>query len=224
VTIKLLPPKQTWHGEVSASAALTEAKKNTSTFMDLNERVITAESQVRQAKMNDRFDANLYLEFGLTQSNPEVSEVYKNPLDQQSVNLGVQVPLLDWGNAKGKIKMAESNYELVQIYVEQQNQDAEQTVLLSVMEFNMQKDQLFIAAKADTIAQKRYDVTQKRYMIGQINDAQELNYAQIDNDNAKQGYYRALQNYWINYYDMRKLTLYDFNENRMLIFDIMDVL
>ncbi len=223
-SLRLLPPAQTWHGEVSAANALEEAKRNTSTFLDFNERLLTAESQVRRAKMDERFDANLYLQFGLTQSNPEVSEVYKNPLDQQSVNLGLQVPILDWGNAKGKIKMAESNYELVELYVEQQFLDAEQTVLLNVMEFNMQKDQLYIAAKADTIAQKRYEVTQKRYMIGQINDAQELSYAQIDNDNAKQNYYSALQNYWTNYFELRKLTLYDFINNRMLIFDIRDVL
>jgi outer membrane protein TolC len=223
-SLRLLPPAQTWHGAVSAANALEEAKRNTSTFLDFNERLLTAESQVRRAKMDERFDANLYLQFGLTQSNPEVSEVYKNPLDQQSVNLGLQVPILDWGNAKGKIKMAESNYELVELYVEQQFLDAEQTVLLNVMEFNMQKDQLYIAAKADTIAQKRYEVTQKRYMIGQINDAQELSYAQIDNDNAKQNYYSALQNYWTNYFELRKLTLYDFINNRMLIFDIRDVL
>ena len=223
-TIRLLPPAETWHGEVSAANALAEAKKNTSTFLDFNERMITAESQVRKAKMDGRFDADLYMQFGLTQSNPDLSDVYKNPLDQQSVNLGVQVPLLDWGNAKGKIKMAESNYELVQTYVEQQYLDAEQTVLLNVMEFNMQKDQLYIAAKADTIAQKRYEVTQKRYMIGQINDAQELNYAQIDNDNAKQNYYSSLQSYWNNYFELRKLTLYDFIGNKMLIFDIRDVL
>jgi hypothetical protein len=61
-------------------------------------------------------------------------------------------------------------------------------------------------------------------MIGQINDAQELSYAQIDNDNAKQNYYSALQNYWTNYFELRKLTLYDFINNRMLIFDIRDVL
>jgi len=120
--------------------------------------------------------------------------------------------------------VAESNLELEQTSVEQEILDFEQNVFLGVMEFNMQKDQLTIAAKADTVAQKRYDVTQKRYMIGQVNDVLELNNAQIDNDNERKGYYSALRNYWLNYYQLRKMTLYDFMDNKMLIFDIRDIM
>ncbi|MCU0370078.1 MAG: TolC family protein [Bacteroidales bacterium] len=148
----------------------------------------------------------------------------REPLDQQSVNLGINVPILDWGKARGQIKVAESNLELEQTTVEQEIIDFEQSVFLSVMEFNMQKDQLYIAAKADTVAQKRYDVTQKRYMIGQVNDVLELNNAQIDNDNARKGYYAALRSYWINYYQLRKMTLYDFLDNKILMFDIREIM
>jgi len=222
--IKLVPPAETWHGEIKPAEALGQAKLNTSTFLEFKERQLNAESQVRQAKMNERFDADLYLEYGLTQSSDEISNVYQNPLDQQQINLGVSVPILDWGKAKGQIKMAESQYELVQTSIEQENIDAEQNVFLRVMEFNMQKDQLYIAAKSDTVAQKRYDVTRKRYMIGQTIDILELNDAQIANDNEKKGYYSTLQQYWRNYFELRKLTLYDFMDNKLLIFDIRDVL
>jgi outer membrane protein TolC len=80
----------------------------------------------------------------------------------------------------------------------------------------MQKKQLYIAAKSDTVAQKRYNVTYKRYMIGKVNDVLELNNAQIDTDNANMGYVRSLKNYWVNYYKIRKMTLYDF-ENQLPI-------
>ena len=36
--------------------------------------------------------------------------------------------------------------------------DFEQDIMLNVRQFNMQTQQFAIAAKADTIAQKRYDV------------------------------------------------------------------
>ena len=222
--LKLIPPAETWHGIINTSDALAEARKNTVESLDFQERLISAESEVRRAKMNGRFDADLYLEYGLTQSTESISDVYENPLDQQTLNLGINMPILDWGKARGQIKVAESNYELEQTSVEQEVIDFEQNVFLSVMEFNMQKDQLFIAAKADTVAQKRYDVTQKRYMIGQIDDVLELNNAQIDNDTAKKGYYSALRSYWINYYELRKMTLYDFMDNQMLIFDFREIL
>jgi outer membrane protein len=222
--IELIPPADTWHGVVNTSIALTEARKNTVASLDFQERLISAESMVRQAKMNGRFDADLYLEYGLTQSAEDISDVYKDPLDQQSLNLGINVPILDWGKARGQIKVAESNFELEQTSVEQEIIDFEHNIFLSVMEFNMQKDQLFIAAKADTVAQKRYDITQKRYMIGQINDVLDLNNAQIDNDTAKKGYFSSLRSYWINYYQLRKMTLYDFMNSNMLIFDFREIL
>jgi outer membrane protein TolC len=88
------------------------------------------------------------------------------------------------------------------------------------MEYNMQKNQMMIAAKSDTVAQKRYEITQKRYMIGKINDVLELQMAQVDTDNSKVGYYRALMNYWRSYYEIRRLTLYDFQRNRPITYDI----
>ena len=224
VAIQLLPPAETRHDFISAAKALDEARKNTSSSIDFQERLITAESEVRKAKMDGRFDADLYIEYGLTQSTESISNVYKNPLDQQQVDLGISVPILDWGKARGQIRVAESNFELEQTSVEQEIIDFEQNIFLAVMEFNMQKDQLFIAAKADTVAQKRYDVTQKRYMIGQVNDVLELNNAQIDNDVNRKGYYSALRNYWVNYYELRKMTLYDFLNNKMLIFDIREIM
>lgn len=222
--IILIPPVNTEHFEIIAAEAVAESKKNTATSMDFQERLITAESQVQQAKMNGRFDADLYLEYGLTQSADMFTDAYVNPQDQQTVNVGISVPLLDWGRARGQIKVAESNYELEETSVEQDIIDYEQNVFLSVMQFNMQEEQLVIAAKADTVAQKRYDVTQKRYMIGQVNDVLELNNAQIDNDNARKGYYMALRSYWENYFELRKLTLYDFKDDQLLIFDIREVM
>jgi outer membrane protein TolC len=222
--IQLIPPVQTRHDVISAAQAVDEARKNSSASIDFQQRLITAESQVNRAKMEGRFDANLYVEYGLNQSAATIPDSYKNPVDFEQLNFGMTVPILDWGKARGQIKVQESNLELEQTSVEQQLIDFEQNIFLTVMQFNMQKNQILIAAKADTVAQKRYDVTQKRYMIGQVNDVLELNNAQIDNDNARMGYYAALRSYWLNYYQLRKITLYDFFEKKMLIFDIRQIM
>jgi len=87
--IQLLPPVETHHQVVSTSQALAEARKNTATSIEFQERLIAAESAVRRAKMDGRFDADLYLEYGLTQSTSSMSNVYKDPLDQQVLILGL---------------------------------------------------------------------------------------------------------------------------------------
>ena len=221
--INLIPPTNTLHFEIRVQKAIDEAKKNSSTGLDFEKRLLQAASNMNYAQLNNRFDAELYAVYGLTKSGPSFEDVYKTPLDQQQLTLGISIPIMDWGLAKGKIKMAESNQELVITSVEQERIDFEQSIFLNVMQFNMQKNQLFIAAKSDTVAQKRYEITQQRYLIGKVNDVLELNNAQIDSDRSQKEYSRTLQSYWINYFELRKLTLYDFEKDRIILFDINEI-
>lgn len=221
--VKLIPPDHIDYFTVAPDKAISEAKNNTSTGIEFKRRILEAESELNRAKMEGRFDAELFASFGLSQSSLELQNVYKDPLDQEHVTLGISMPLLDWGKAKGNIKMAESGLDLVTTSIEQEKIDFEQSVFVKVMQFNMQKKQLRIAAKSDTVAQKRFEVTQKRYMIGKIDDVLELNNAQIDNDRARMDYYRTLQTYWKNYYELRKMTLYDFQRDMPILINVDDI-
>jgi len=214
--IELIPPAQTEFYTVKVEEAISEARTNTSSGLNFDRQVLEAESNLNMARTQGRFDAEINASFGLTQTSDQFNKAYLNPLDEERITVGLTIPILDWGQAKGRIKMAESNLELVRTSVEQSRMDFEQNIFLKVMQFNMQKNQLKIAAKADTVAQKRFDVTQKRYMIGKVNDILELNNAQIDNDNARMGYYSALKTYWSSYFEVRRLTLFDFRDNRKI--------
>jgi len=44
--------------------------------------------------------------------------------------------------------------------------------------------------------------------------------AQVDNDNSKVGYYRSLMSYWRSYYEIRRLTLYDFQRDIPITIDV----
>jgi hypothetical protein len=61
-------------------------------------------------------------------------------------------------------------------------------------------------------------------MIGMVNDVLELNNAQIDNDNAKMGYYRTLMDFWKSYYELRMLTLYDFQRDMPIFVNFDDLM
>jgi outer membrane protein TolC len=118
--------------------------------------------------------------------------------------------------------MAESNRELINTNVHQALLDFDQEIFLRVMEFNMLERQLLIASKADTIAEKRYEVSRQRYLIGRI-DILELNIALTEKDRAKQSYLAALRNYWRGFYEMRSLTLFDFQRNEPIMLDFDEI-
>ncbi len=63
-----------------------------------------------------------------------------------------------------------------------------------------------IAAKSDTIAQRRFEVAKDRYVIGKI-DIPILFIAQSEKDNARRANIQTLWDYWSTYFRVRRLTL-----------------
>jgi len=223
IPVVLTPPSKIDFFTVNHDEAVQLSQKNSSTFMDFQKRLLEAARDVNQAKMSGRFDAELSAVVGLTKNASTLEGAYQNPLDQQQVSLGINIPIYDWGVARGRIKMAESEEEIVKNSVEQETIDFQRNVYLKVVQFNMQLVQVTIAAKSDTVAKKNFEVTKGRYLIGKMNSILDLNNAQIETDNAEKGYYQALETYWRNYYELRRLTLFDFQNNRPLQFNINDI-
>jgi outer membrane protein TolC len=79
----------------------------------------------------------------------------------------------------------------------------------------MLREQVGISERADEIAQKRYDIAKNRYLIGKISIT-DMNIALRDKDDAKRAYIQSLRDFWTAYYNLRLLTLYDFESNRNL--------
>jgi len=211
--ITLIPPANIPELNIEPHLALEQAEANRSDMLAYERQKIQAESEVHQARADSRLNANLYAVYGLTQSASEFIDAYSSPLDRQQLVVGVQIPILDWGVSKGQRKMAESNRELINTNVEQALNDFEHEIYLRVLEFNRLDERLNIAAKADTIASKNYEVTRERFLIGNIGVI-DLNIAYQEKDRATQSYLRALHNYWRGFYEMRKLTLYNFIEDQ----------
>jgi outer membrane protein TolC len=216
----LLPPMNISYFTVNPSKAIDEALTNTSPSEDFKIQLLTADANVNSAKMSGRFDADLSAVLGYNQSGPHINEAYNNPKDLERITLQLNIPILDWGVARGKIKISEYSRDIVKNQVEQGIIDFKQNIYRSVMKFNMQQNQLEIAAKADTVAKKSYRITQDRYMIGKISDFQELYTAQTEADNSENAFFTALQSYWQQYFNMRKSTLYDFQKQENLQFSL----
>lgn len=200
---------------VDVDQALEIARTNNPDIIAFERQLIEAQRDVAKAKSDKGLQADLYASIGYTQQSEEFSDVYINSQDQQRLTLGLNIPILDWGLGRGRYKMAQSSQEVIRTTVEQSRNDFVQSVYLNVMQFNLQDDQLLIAAKSDTIAQKRYDMTKQRFLIGKV-DVLDLNVSLSEKDVAKTNYISALRKYWSNFYNLRKITLYDFIKDQSL--------
>ncbi|MDM8002426.1 MAG: TolC family protein [Bacteroidota bacterium] len=209
VRLELLIPNEVPELQVEVSEVLKLAEQNNPELIALERQLVEAQSSVAQARAEKGLNANLTASYGLRDQDPVLDLAYQQPNQQQTIRVGFSLPILDWGQGRGRYKMAKSSEELTRVQVEQSRNDFEQSLLLDVQQFNMQNDQVKIAAKSDTVAAKMFEVTKQRFLIGKI-DVLDLNNADTKKDQNKRNYIQALNNYWTYYYNMRALTLFDF--------------
>lgn len=212
IKIELIIPDEIPELEVDVQKAISQANENNPELLALERQLFEAAMNVAEAKSEKGLNADLFATYGLTQRAEDFSNAYVDPRSQQRVRIGIELPIVDWGLGKGRYKMAQSSQEVVKTTVQQARVDFEQNIFLNVAQFNLQDDQLYSAAKADTIARKRYEVSKQRFLIGKI-DVLDLNVADTEKDVAKREYLSALRNYWTYFYTVRRLTLYDFEND-----------
>jgi len=218
IKIELIIPKEIPELDVDVQKAIRQANENNPELLSLERQLFEAAMNVAEAKSEKGLNADLFATYGLTQQSEDLSNAYIDPASQQRVRIGLEMPIVDWGLGKGRYKMAQSNQEVIKTTVQQARVDFEQNIFISVAQFNLQDDQLFSAAKADTIGRKRYEVAKQRFLIGKI-DVLDLNVADSEKDMAKRGYLSALRDYWTYFYTVRRLTLYDFENDLPLSTD-----
>lgn len=156
------------------------------------------------------------MQFGLSQTDNHFNNVYRNPLNQQLVSLGIRIPILDWGVGRGRVEVAKSNLEKVKIDIAQAQTDFEANVIKLVKQFNLQADKVAIAKKTSERAARRNDVAYRLYLLGK-STVLDLNAAIAEKDRSQRDYIRELQNYWGLYYGLRSITGWDFENNRPIL-------
>ena len=80
---------------------------------------------------------------------------------------------------------------------------------MTVGDFNIQQNLIASAEEALDLSIMAYNETRQRFIIGKA-DINSLTLSLSRQQSAQQNYISALQNYWLNYYKIRKLTLHDF--------------
>ena len=190
---------------------LQKAMENNSISKNLERRRLQADYNVAGARGNLR-QINLTAQVGLSGVDRDIEPAYDRLNDNQYVQVGLQIPLLDWGKRRGRLRMAESNREITLSRIEQEMRNFKQNLFILVEQFNNQRTQLEIAQEADTIARRRYKSNVETFMIGKISTL-DLNDAQVSKDQARRNHISELMYYWYYYYKIRSITLWDWEHN-----------
>lgn len=200
---------------VLAEVALAEARKNRKEGINFSRRLLEAEALMAKAQGDNGFNASLFATFGLTNRGASFTDIYTRPENQQRARIGFNMPIMDWGRQRSIYKVAELNKQLVQYTVDQEDANFEQAVLTQVNQYNTLKARIATTAEADAIAQERYEIARNTFLIGRISIT-DLNIALAEKDQARRAHIASLSAFWTAYYTLRQLTLYDFEQGRVL--------
>jgi hypothetical protein len=150
--------------EVTAdvATALAQGRANRAVVVAQRRQKLEAERDLAEARSQPGRSVDLFMSLGLNQSTNDVGSLYDMGQEHERATLGIQVPILDWGRAHARSRLAESNAEVTMLSVEQAGLDLEQDVTRAVLEFNVQSERMRIAAKADDVASRRYAAAEQR--------------------------------------------------------------
>ena len=215
VEIRVMPDENVPDFQVPMADALQMALTN-SPEPEMYERMkLQSKSNLAYAKGNAGLKADLYVQFGLSQTGNKLRDSYRDPMNQYYASVGISLPILDWGRGKGQVRVARSNVDLVNTQAEQGMKDFELNVCKMVRQFNLQRQYVLVASKADRTAERRYDVAKRLYILGK-STILDLNSATTEKDSARRNYISALRTYWSLYYGLRSMTGYDYEKNQKI--------
>jgi outer membrane protein len=215
--IALRLPAASINMTVTADRVLEQAYQNNTNAIAFIRRVLEAKRDVAQARGKNGLNAALTANLGFSKSAATIPKVYESPQNQQLLKLEFSIPILDWGRSKSRVKTAEANLQFAEYAVEQDKQNFAQEVITQVTLFDMMKDQVSLSAVADSIASEKYQIAQDRYVLGNLSIT-DLSIAFQEKDQAKRDYVAALRDFWGAYYQLRYLSLYDFENNQKITY------
>lgn len=213
--ISLALPPAAINMPLSSDRVLKEAYENRSDAIAFARRIGEAKRDVAKARGDNGLNATLTARLGFSKSASTLPKVYQAPLQQQVFQLEFDIPILDWGRSKSRYKTAEANRQFTEYLVEQDKQTFSQEIFTQVTLFEMMKDQLILTANADSIAAEKYQIAKERYVLGNLSIT-DLSISFAEKDQAKRDYIFALRDFWGAYYELRYLSLYDFELNRKI--------
>jgi outer membrane protein TolC len=182
---------------------------------DVELQGVRAQRSVDESKLARLPGATLNASYGWNASADQMNLAYRDLTNAQGVSVSMSMPLFSWGANSADVQAAYADRQRSSSTGRATREETAQEAHFAALQLAQSGRQLALSAKADTVAQKRFEVAYNRYVIGRI-PINDLFTGQNEKDQALVQYVTALRNYWLAYYRLRRVTLYDFEEGKTI--------
>jgi outer membrane protein TolC len=192
------------------------ARKNNPFALSQEAKRLEAEQTLFNAKLSNRFNANINVSYGLNQYAEHFWDAYRKPDYSQGVMISFQIPIFQWGINRNKLQMAKNNYRNTMVELEEAEIGYANDLLDKVSSYDHGVKLYFLSKRSYQLAQEQYEVLSAKFRLGKVS-IYEITSVQKELYEAMKRYYSSIQTVWYQFYMLRKITLYDFVLQRELI-------
>lgn len=195
--------------------AIEQALRNAPEVLSYGEQVLQAEQQLDLARKQSRLQMRLDVSVGLQNYAGKFTAAYKELEQYTMAQVGLSFPLYDGKMARNRKKQAQYALQTAQQAELEQQRIAEEAVVTTIQMLATRHRTLPEAQAGQVLADEAFQLTQQRYANGQI-DINTYMLAQSRKDQAHTLYTELMCSFWMNYYKLCRLTMYDYISNRPL--------
>lgn len=213
--IEILAPEFNLPLKIDEASAIFYARQNSPFALSQEGRRLKAEQTLFTAKLTNRFNGNINVNYGLNQYADHFTDAYKRPDYTQGIMVGVQIPIFQWGINRNKLRIAKNNYRSSMLEIDQAEVSFDNNIKDLVENYNHNMNLWFVATKSYQLSQEQYVVLAHKFRSGKVS-VYNLASAQQEQYSAMQRYYSAIQSAWNSFCSLRKSTLFDFSKETEL--------
>lgn len=176
---------------------------------------LEAERSLFSARLGNLLNGNISINYGVNQYAENFTDAYRNGNTRQSIVVGFQIPVFQWGINRNNIRIAKNNHEAGKLARDKKALEFRNEVKEGVNSYNHSVKLWLTAERAYKLSQEQYRILMQKFSLGKAS-VYELTTAQNEQSNAMQRYYSAIRDSYESYFSLRSLALYDFKRNMEL--------
>lgn len=150
---------------IDTEVVASYVKKNNPFFMEQEIKRLESEKNLFTTKLNNRFNGNISLNYGINQYAETFIEAYQHGNTRQSVMIGFQIPIFQWGINKNKVQIAENNFQANKLSTEKSMREFGNEIKEKESNYNHSVKLWFTAEKAFELSKEQYRMLVKKFSL-----------------------------------------------------------
>ena len=205
----VLPDNPDHYISVDAQQAVEMAKRYNPEFGQAEEASLRAKQELDRAKREKGLQANLDLSVGLQKLGYDFNTLGTTNKMYSMANVTLAIPIVDHGKRLSNYNAAKTRSEYYDVQKVETERAIVESIVNTVNELRIQQMLLEDTKKAMELADESFRQNQYNYAQG-LSDINTFTLSQSRKDSAHINYISALRDFWLAYYRLCAITLYDF--------------